>query len=111
MSLEKHFEEQLESRPEGIPEHLWGGIVRWVRRGLRPGRFLKAVLENDLEQAVNYGDDEALGALRPIVSFVAWKTPSSCRGSATKVARWMRDGGLEGRGLESTGSEEQGRGA
>ena len=71
-----------------IPEHIKGGIERFVFHGLLPGHFLTAVLTNDLIEAVNRADDESLDHLGPIVKFVYNEIPSTCWGTKLKVAEW-----------------------
>ncbi len=41
----------------GIPESMHGGIIRYYERGIPPGDFLQAVINNDLREACGRADD------------------------------------------------------
>lgn len=79
-------------RGRTIPEHLVRGLDAHVNEGRQTGSFLQAVLCNDLREAVNRADDEALNALPAIVGWLYWEAPSQCWGSPEKVAHWRAAG-------------------
>lgn len=62
----------------------------YVEHGGPVGSFLTAVLQNDLLNAVNQADAEALAALKQIVAFVYWELPGPCWGSPQKVTAWRK---------------------
>lgn len=64
-------------------------IDNYVLHRWQPGDFIRAVLENDLTEAVARADEEALGNLPHIVSYVYNQIPAPCWGSPAKVAAWL----------------------
>lgn len=73
---------------ELLPERLRGGIQRWIERGIRPGGFLVAVLDNDLRLALNLADDKHVSVLRDICHWLCNHAPAACFGSPEITARW-----------------------
>lgn len=59
-------------------------LQRYQNHRLHPGSFLAAVLSNDLQEAVNYADQESLTQLPNIVRHVFSNLPSSLCGSKAK---------------------------
>src|SRR5580765_5875680 len=43
----------------GVPEHLHGGIVRYIINGILPGGFLRSVIANDAISVVCRADEES----------------------------------------------------
>ena len=80
-----------------LPEHLQGGMKRYVEKGIGAGHFLTAVLSNDLVGAVSRGDPASLEALPDIVRWLYWEIPSNAWGSSEAVKNWRGDGVLNGR--------------
>lgn len=74
-----------------LPEHLRGGVQRYIEHGVIPGSFLVAVICNALREAVGYADDESLAALSNIVRWFTWNAPSECWGSGDKMAKWAAE--------------------
>jgi hypothetical protein len=72
-----------------VPAHLVEGLRRYFEHGIAPGSFLRAVLENDLAEAVRRGDPESLGRIRAIVSFLDMEAPAPSWGSPEKVRAWI----------------------
>ena len=56
-----------------IPERMMDGIKRYVEGGLRPGRFLTAVIENNLSNACGFADDENMSNLPAYAAFFTTK--------------------------------------
>ena len=79
-----------------IREHMRDGMLRWIERGILPGDFLTAVLENDLEGAVGRADHINQHRLRDFVDYLHNDAPSPCWGSPGKVRTWHERGGLHG---------------
>jgi hypothetical protein len=69
-------------------------LDRYVEQRIRPGSFLTAVLENDLQRAVANADQNALALLPYIVRYVFNSLPLSCCGSPDIVKAWLE--GREG---------------
>lgn len=97
------------AREKGVPEHLCEGLAEYVERGLRPGGFLTAALENDLVQSFARGDEWSVAGMRNICEFLYWCIPLVARGSPEKVERWIKLGGIEGiaRAETTAASEEK----
>ncbi len=75
---------------ELLPEHLREGMRRWIEDGLRPGGFLRAVLENDFAQAAARADHLVSPVLPAIARWVYNEAPAPCWGSPEKMAEWER---------------------
>ena len=73
---------------ELLPEHLRGGVERWIEHGVQPGSFLKAVLDNQLFQAHMNADDKSFLALRDICRWFYNHAPRGCYGSPEQTASW-----------------------
>ena len=71
------------------PSEWQASLRRYTERGILPGGFLRAVLENDLCGAVARADDVSLAQLRAICVFVYNDMPSGCWGSRERVAQWV----------------------
>lgn len=74
----------------GVPEHLHGGLVRYLVQHIQPGHFLTAVLENDLREAMGRADDVSRAGLYSIVLFLYNDAPAPCWGSPEAVAAWLK---------------------
>lgn len=81
---------------DAVPDHLRDGIHRYVVHGIRPGKFLQAVLQNDLFHGVGMAADPLnIDHMRSITRFVFWCLPGECHGSEEKVAAWIAKGGMQ----------------
>lgn len=60
-------------------------ILRYVEHGIPTGGFLRAVLANDLMEAIGRGDDSSLLNLAPICRFIYNDIPSNAHGSYSIV--------------------------
>jgi len=74
-----------------IPERMMEGLRLYIEEGVKPGRFLSAVLENDLSAAISTADDENLANVAAYCAYLYWEAPSSCHGSAGTVRQWIKD--------------------
>lgn len=79
-----------------LPEHLRGGMQRYIEKGIPTGHFLEAVLSNDLMGAFRRGDSESQRGLASIASFLYNQAPAWCFGSSGNYSAWLRHGGLAG---------------
>jgi hypothetical protein len=64
-------------------------LVAYAVEGRPTGDFLRAVLSNDLSDAVARADELNAVALPQIVAFVRNELPRACWGSPTAVERWL----------------------
>jgi len=72
-----------------IPEHLRGGLARYLIFGVRTGSALQAFLENDLLRFVHCANDDTLAALRPMTQFIYNYTPRGCFGRDGVTDSWQ----------------------
>lgn len=72
-----------------LPEHMQGGMKRYIEDGIPPGGFLYAVLCNDLMGAVRKADDINQHRLIDYARFLYNEAPSNCYGSPQKVEAWI----------------------
>lgn len=54
------------------------------------GNFLTAVLENNLQLAVGYADNDNLANLPAFVGYLYNELPADCWGSKEKMAAWLK---------------------
>lgn len=73
-----------------VPEHLHGGLARYLVHRIRPGSFLTAVLENDLKMAVAKADSTSRRALPELVDFLYQLAPRKSWGSVEAVEAWVK---------------------
>lgn len=72
-----------------IPDHMMGGLERYINHGVEPGDFLTAVIENDLAEAVGRADAENMHNLPAYVGYLYNEAPSQCWGSPEKMKAWI----------------------
>ena len=75
-----------------IPPRLINGLVRYRDRHIATGGFLRAVLQNDLEDAVIRADSESLHCLQELVFWINAELPHESRGSRESVGEWLAMG-------------------
>jgi len=71
-----------------IPTRTLEAIQHWQEGGMHPaelGGFVRALLSNDLREAVGKADDENFAALKETVSWVHFNLPSNAWGSKEKL--------------------------
>lgn len=72
-----------------IPEHLRGGIVRYLRDGIIPGSFLQAIISNQLRQACAVADHSlSMGDLKALTTWFMDLAPIASFGSLEKMQAW-----------------------
>ena len=64
-------------------------LDRYAERGIPTGDFLRAVLSNDLMDAMGRADDYNRSTLYEICSYVYNELPGLCHGSPEYVNRWL----------------------
>jgi hypothetical protein len=79
-----------------VPMGLRSGIERYVEQGILPGHFLRAIISNDLKDAVQRADDDNLFMLAVYVAFFYNKCPMTCWGSKEKMLEWSAGFNNEG---------------
>lgn len=72
-----------------VPQRIMGGMKRYVDHGIEPGGFLKAVIANDLQQAVSLADDEVIHNIPAIVGWFYNEAPSACWGTEDSCVKWL----------------------
>jgi hypothetical protein len=74
-----------------LPEHMRSAMQEWVEYGQRRerrGRFMIALLSNDLLAAVAHADETNLAALRAYMLYLRNDAPPLCFGSPERVRDW-----------------------
>ena len=79
-----------------VPKNLLPGLDQYVDHGVRPGRFLCAVLANDLQGAFAHADPTSAAAMKDIVLYVHNEIPMAAHGSDAAVGAWVKAGGCVG---------------
>lgn len=74
-----------------IPSLTMAALISYVEAGIPTGDFLRAVLSNDLCEAVGRADADNRRALPEIVQFIYNGCPGQCWGDAETVDRWLAD--------------------
>jgi hypothetical protein len=87
----RQYREHLRRRLEGtqVPPSLWDGLIEYVAARRETGSFLKAVLSNDLRDAIMRADDDNRYLMRELVEFLIGYVPAPCWGSPAAVAAWL----------------------
>ncbi|MGE0584150.1 MAG: hypothetical protein AB7O39_03345 [Flavobacteriaceae bacterium] len=83
-----------------LPDHIRGGVKRYIEHGVEPGGFLTAVICNDLKGALGKADDINRTAIFEIVQFFYMDAPAICWGSPEAFSAWIERGGLVGSTVE-----------
>ena len=71
-----------------IPARMGPGITRYVERGIIPGDFLQAVIQNNLQNACGRADDENMANLPAYVGYFYNEAPADCWGSVGAMEKW-----------------------
>src|ERR1035438_8962836 len=80
---------KLKTMADSIEQTSKESLDRYFERGIDPGHFLKAVLENDLREAVQCGDNVHINNLKGIIAYCYEKLPFYCWGSKQNVEDWV----------------------
>ena len=72
-----------------LPKISADSLRAYVEERRPVGHFLRAVLSNDLAEAVARGDEENLEALVVYVRWLYNYAPADCWGSPKKVSAWL----------------------
>lgn len=72
-----------------LPEHIRGGVQRYIEHGIAPGDFLTAVIRNDLGASFACADERNIEAMRDIVTFFWTEAPAGSWGSREHMSYWL----------------------
>jgi len=81
---------------ELLPEHIKGGMKRYIEEGICPGNFLTAVIQDKLVDSFAIADEINTIKMFDIAKFMYMEAPMACRGSKEKMDEWIKKGGLNG---------------
>lgn len=84
-------------RAAGLSPYMENAVVRWVRDGSTTGSFARAMIGNDLFEAVVCADPTNLLVLRQWMLWWHNHTPGPCHGSKAAMKAWAERGGLNGK--------------
>lgn len=84
-----------------IPARMMSSVTDYIKHGAEPGRFLAAVICNDLKEAVAWADEENMRNLPAYAAYFYNKAPGLCWGSRERMLQWIQEGG----GLRRPGIE------
>jgi hypothetical protein len=77
-----------------IPRRRREELARYIVNGVKPGRYLMAIVSNDLEDAYQQAiDKKEWKRVRNYMKFLYEFTPCGCWGSADYVDKWIASGG------------------
>ncbi|KKM74720.1 hypothetical protein LCGC14_1397480 [marine sediment metagenome] len=74
-----------------ISEYTKEDIDQYVSNHIPPGDFLRAVLENNLMEAMGRADKNNQTAIFDICTYIYNHVPFDCHGSKEKVEAWLAD--------------------
>lgn len=88
LPLEMDARLEASLRESGVPPNLHDGLLRYLRQGILPGSFLRAVLRNDLAGAARRADPFTGRCLPAIVAWLDLFAPANAWGDAEAPERW-----------------------
>jgi len=68
---------------------MFNGLERYIIDHIRPGGFLTAVLQNDLQMTTATADDDNFKKIKEWCQFIYNELPQKCWGSKEKVEKWV----------------------
>jgi len=71
-----------------ITEQMLKGLELYLHQGLVPGKFLAAVICNDLVKAVAYADPQNMANLPAFADYLYNEMPGGAWGSQDKMLAW-----------------------
>ena len=80
---------ELYNKYPTAPPNILSAIQRYAEDHIPTGGFTRAVLENNLSEAIGRADQDSLWGLQDIVRFVHWEIPGNCHGSPAIVEAWL----------------------
>jgi len=88
--MELSPEQKLKMSEYGIPKYMQGGIIRYYEKGIPPGHFLTAVINNDLRGAIERADDQNSHLLKAYTLWFYNQAPQGSWGFDGAVQDWCR---------------------
>ena len=74
-----------------MPVSVLNSIGLYVQHGIVPAsNFLRAVINNDLQAAINEADDVELDILKPLLQYLKERTPTGCHGHQEAIDHWNK---------------------
>jgi len=73
-----------------LPEHLRGGVQRYIENRVKPGSFLQAVICNNLKESFARADEINIALMFDIVNFFHNEVPGNCWGSPERMEGWLK---------------------
>tara|TARA_R100001530_G_C4210905_1_gene127396 strand:- start:27 stop:269 length:243 start_codon:yes stop_codon:yes gene_type:complete len=64
-------------------------VRRYIEKGIKPGHFLSAVIQNDLKESVGRADEENAKRLAEWVRFFYNEVPAHAWGSMENMREWI----------------------
>lgn len=89
----RHLESEGELMNRGyerIPRSTLDSLQRYVEQGIPTGDFLRAVLSNDLMEALGRADEFNRAAIFEICQYIYNEMPHSSHGSPEQVTAWLQ---------------------
>ena len=74
---------------KAIPEHLRGGLARYLIYGIQPGSGLSAIIKGDLFETLKLVSEDTCKGLIHIVTFLENYAPSGSLGSHADLLGWI----------------------
>ena len=74
----------------GIPVYMHGAIIRYYEKGIPPGDFLTAVINNDLIEAISHADNKNINCLKAYIMWFYNQAPSGSWGYQNAVKDWLK---------------------
>lgn len=91
-----------------VPSHIQPGLQDYIEYGIPPGSFLEAVITNNLLESFARADEINAKRVGDIVKFMYQFAPLECWGSREAMEKWIKDGGLRGKGIAVEGRGDGG---
>ena len=88
--MNTHQEDCFAGQYKEIPKRMQDALLRYVDDGVEPGSFLRAVIDNNLRDAVGCADSENLPLLHLYVAWFYNVPPAGCWGGAKQRAAWLK---------------------
>jgi hypothetical protein len=73
-----------------VPERMRESLELYVKKGVRPGSFFTAIIQNNLKEAVAMADDENMQNIPAYVNYFYNHAPIPCWGSEKKMEAWIK---------------------
>lgn len=75
---------------EVVPDYILNSLDNYAKERIPVGDFLKAMLSNDLFQAVGRADPSCMASMKMIVTYIHCQLPGCCWGSPQHYKDWLK---------------------